>query len=130
MISYIFHCFSKTELFISLKKSFSFFVSFLKSVFLLMYGFNHSFLLNWITLYTFFNIKPWFSACLKAIISIAYFSLSYISQVSFSTFSIFLLSGKNGKSLWELNKVLDTVHLLQENILYYYFHLIFLIKIW
>ena len=37
--------------------------------------------------------------------SITYFSFSYISQVSFSTLSIFLLSGKNGKSLWELNKV-------------------------
>ena len=130
MISYIFHCFSKTELFISLKKSFSFFVSFLKSVFLLMYGFNHSFLLNWITLYTFFNIKPWFSACLKAIISIAYFSLSYISQVSFSTFSIFLLSGKNGKSLWELNKDFGYCASASRKYSVLLFSSYFLIKIW
>ena len=99
------YVFPKTELFISFKKSFSnsFFASFLYLVFISMYVFNHAFWLNWITLRTFFSFKPWFSACFKALIWKADFSLSYILQIRFSTFSTFFRSGRNGKSLWLLS---------------------------
>ena len=102
MLSHIFlFFFSNTELFINLKKSFSnsFFVSFLNFVFISIYDFNHDFCSNLITLRTFLNFNPLFSACFKALMCMTYFSLSSILQTSFSTFSSFLLSGKNGSSL-------------------------------
>ena len=45
------------------------------------------------------------SKSFKALIWITYFSLSFISQISFSTLFIFLLSGRNGKSLWRLKNL-------------------------
>ena len=98
--------FRKIELFISLKNFFSnsFWDFFLNSVFTPIYGFNHAFCLDWITLYTSFSVIPWFNACFKAPMWITYFPLSSILQISFSTFSTFFLSGRNGKSLWKLNK--------------------------
>ena len=78
--------FTKTALFISLKKSFSnlFFASFLNLVFMSMYDFKHAFWLNWITLRTLFSINPWFSTCFKILMWTSYFSLSSILQTSFS----------------------------------------------
>ena len=70
-----------------------------------MYGFNHAFWLNWIILCALFSINPWFKAGFKAVMWITYFSFLSISKASFSTFPTFFLSGRNGKSLWELNKV-------------------------
>ena len=60
--------FPKTALLISLKKFFSksIFASALNSVFRPIYGFNHAFWLNWITLCTFLSINPWFNNCFKA----------------------------------------------------------------
>ena len=100
--------FPKTELFISLNKSFlnSVFASFLNLVFISIYSFNYASWLNWITLCTLFSINPWFSACFKALMWMTYFSLSSILQTSFSTFSNFFLSGKNGNSLWRPNNFL------------------------
>ena len=77
-----------------------FFDSVLSLVFISIYGFNHASWLNLNTLCTSFNTNPWFNACFKALMCITYFSLSSILQTSFSTFPIFFLSGKNGKSLW------------------------------
>ena len=101
--------FPKTELFISVKKSFSnsFFASFLYLLFISMYVFNHTFWLNWITLRTFFSFKPWFSACFKALMWITYFSLSSMLQISFSTFSTFFRSGRNDTSLWLLSNAYE-----------------------
>ena len=44
--------------------------------------------------------NPWFSACFKFLMSIKYLVLSCNLATNFSTFSIFILSGKNGKSWW------------------------------
>ena len=82
-----------------------FFASFLNLVFMLMYGFNHAFWLNWITLYTFFSINPWFSAYFKVLMWTTYFSFSRMLQTSLLHFLVFSLSGKNGKSIWRLNKL-------------------------
>ena len=48
----------------------------------------------------FSKTNPWFSACFKFLMSIIYLVLSCNLATSFSTFSIFILSGKNGKSWW------------------------------
>ena len=72
-----------------------------------MYGFNHAFWLNWITLCTFFSFKPWFSACFKAFMWIKYSFLSSILKISFSAFATFFLLGRNGKSSWLLNNFFE-----------------------
>ena len=73
---------SKTESFISLKKSFSnsFFASFLNLVLILMYCFNHAFWLNWITLCTLFSINPWF----KSLMWITYLFIFHTANKFFS----------------------------------------------
>ena len=116
--------FPNTELFINLKKSFSnsFFASFLNLVFISIYDFNHAFCWDLITLCTVFNFAPLINACFKALMCMTYFSLSSILQPSFSTFSNFFLWGKIGGSLWDSHNVLDTLYLLQENILHHFFH--------
>ena len=45
---------------------------------------------------------------------------------SLSTFSVFILLSKKGKSLWSLCKLQDIEHQLQENILHHYVHCGFL----
>ena len=77
-----------------------FFAFFLRSVFISIYGFIQAFWLNLITLWNFFKNNPWFNACFKFLMCITYPVLSCKLATSFSTFSIYLLSGKNGKSLW------------------------------
>ena len=67
--------------------------------------FNHASWLNLITLCTVFNFNPLFNACFNALTWMAYFSLSSILQTSSYTFSNFLLSGENGKSLWDPRNV-------------------------
>ena len=64
-----------------------------------MYGFNHDFLLNWMTLSTFFDIKSWFNACLKLLCEQHSF-LSYRLGTSLLDLLILILFGKNGKLLW------------------------------
>ena len=82
MFSHILHCFTKTALFVNLKKSFSklFFASVLSLLFISMYGFNHLSWLKLITLETFFKIKSWFKACFKNFCMNNIFT--YILQVS------------------------------------------------
>ena len=45
-------------------------------------------------------MNPWFNACFKFFMWTTYSLLSCKLVTSFSTFSIFILFGKNGKSLW------------------------------
>ena len=87
--------FSKTALFISLKKSF--FAFFLSSVLISMYVFNHASWLNKITLCTFCNTNPWFDACCKFYFWITYSFSSFNLTTSFWTYLIFTLSSKKGK---------------------------------
>ena len=98
--------FPKTELLTSFKKFFSksFFDFFLSSVFKSIYGFSQSFWLNLMTLWIFFKTNSWFNACFKFIMSIKYSSLSYKFATIFLAFLIFVLTDKNDKSLWRLNK--------------------------
>ena len=70
------------------------------SVLTLMSGFNLFSLLNLMTLHTFFNTNLWFSVCFRLLMRITYFSLPCTLATSFSTFPIFILSVKKGKSLW------------------------------
>ena len=55
---------------------------------------------------TFFNFffNPWFNACFKFLMCITYSVLSYKLGKSYSTLSIFIFSGKKGKSLRRLCK--------------------------
>ena len=98
LISLRFRTFSidspKTELFISLKSSFSkwFFAAFLKSVLILIYSFNQVFWLNLITLCTFLNTNPWFKACFKFLILIKYSVLS--GKLAFWHFQSLFTQGK------------------------------------
>ena len=80
--------FWKTALFIDLKKPFtkSFLALFLRFLFMLIYGFSQLFWLNLMTIWTFFMWK--FLMC------ITYSVVSSKLVTSFSTFLIFLLSGK------------------------------------
>ena len=91
--------FPKNALFISLKKSFSksFFAFFHSFVFISMYDFSKATLINLITLCSFFKTNPWYNACFKLILWII-IRFFYVNK-SFSIFSIFILSGKKGKSL-------------------------------
>ena len=107
--SFIFLCFltfaivfPKTSLFIILENFFSksFFTFFLRPVLISIYRFRQVFWLNLITLWTFFKINPWLNACFKFIMCVMYSVLSSKLATSFFTFSIFVLSSKNGKSLW------------------------------
>ena len=67
---------------------------YLSSVFISTDDFRQAFWLNlMIRWYTFFNTNPWLSACSKFLICIKYFLLCKLA-ISFSTFSIFILSGK------------------------------------
>ena len=56
--------------------------------------------LNLIVLCTFLKNNRWFNACFKYIICITYSVLSFKLTTCFWTFSIFIFSGKKGKSLW------------------------------
>ena len=78
------------------------YVLYWRSLFLLIYGFNQAFWLNLITLWTFFKTDSWFNAYFKFLWWITYSVLSCKLATSISTFSILILSGKNGKSLWRL----------------------------
>ena len=48
----------------------------------------------------FFEIHPWFNTCFIFLTRLTYSVLSCKLVTSFSTFSIFILSSKNDKSLW------------------------------
>ena len=91
-------------------------------MFISIYDFNHAFCWNLITLGTFLNFNPLFDPCFKALMCMINFSLPSILQASFSTFSNFLLSGKM-VALYEISiNFLDTLYMLQENILHHFFH--------
>ena len=64
--------------------------------------FIHVFWLNLITLSTLFNTSLWFKACFKFVMWITYSVLSHKLATSFSTFSVFIFSGKNGWLFWVL----------------------------
>ena len=64
-------------------------------MFILIYGFSQAFWLNLTPLWTFFKNDPWFNDCFKFRISVTCSVLSF--KLAFSVFS---LSGINGKSLW------------------------------
>ena len=82
--------FPKTALFINLKHFFfKIIFCFLSSIFV----YEHA-------LWTFLKSNLWFNAYLKFLMCITYSVLLCKLATSFSTFSIFILSGKNGKSLW------------------------------
>ena len=76
------------------------FCFFTSSAFISMGGFIQAFWWNLITLCTFFNINSWFSACCKFRLYVKYSFLSCKLAKCFSTFSIFNLSGENGKLWW------------------------------
>ena len=94
--------FPKTALFINLKKSFSkpLFAFYLSLVLISINSFSQPFWLNLINLWTFFKNNPWFNGYCKFLRWIAYIDFLYKVVTSFSIFSSFPLSGKNGKSLW------------------------------
>ena len=102
IFSRFFHSFSKNCIICQLKKSFSksFFSNFL--ALLLMYAFNRAFWLDIIRSFTFLNTNLWFSASNFITLCKTYYFFSYKLAESFSTFLIFILSSKNGKSLWRL----------------------------
>ena len=102
MFSHIIHSFIKNWIIHQLEKSFSklFFALFLSLIFILIYGFSEVFWLNLITLWTFSRTNLWFNAYFKFLMWITFLVLSFKLEISFSTFSIFILSGKNGKLLW------------------------------
>ena len=93
-----FHSFSENGIIHKLKKIF--FASFLRLVFISIYGFSQAFWLNLMTLWTFFKTNPWFNAYFKFLMCITYSVLLCKFATGFSTFSIFILSDKNGQSLW------------------------------
>ena len=101
MFSHIFYSFSKNWIIHQLqKKSKSMFAFFLRSVFISIYGFSQAFWLNLITMGTFFGINPWLKACFWFLMYITYSVLWCKLASSFTTFSIFILSDKDGKSFW------------------------------
>ena len=71
---------------------------FLRSVFKSITALNQIFWLNLIPLWSFFETKPWFNGCIKFLMWITNSVLSF-TLTSFLLFSIFILSGKIGKSL-------------------------------
>ena len=101
MFSHILIVFSKTVLFISLKKSFSklFFAFCFSIAFTWKYGFSQGFWLNSITLWTFFKITLSFNACFKFLMCIKHSILSCKLAKSYSAFITFILPGNFGKSL-------------------------------
>ena len=101
MFSHIFNSFTKNGIIHQLKKIFfKIFVFFLKSVYISLYGFSLAFWLNLITLWTLFKTNLWFNACFNFLMCITCPVLSCKSAASFSTLSVFILSGKKDKSLW------------------------------
>ena len=95
-----FHSFSENGIIHKLKKIF--FASFLRLVFISIYGFSQAFWLNLMTLWTFFKTNPWFNAYFKFLMWMTYSFLSLKLVTSVSTLLFFFLSGKNGNSLWSL----------------------------
>ena len=77
------------------EKNLLIFEFFLSTVFISMYGFNQALWLNLVTLYTFFNTNPWFSASFKVLICITHSCLSFKLHTSFLSFPIFIISSKN-----------------------------------
>ena len=71
-----------------------------RSVFISIYGFGQAFKLNLTPLWTFLKINSWFDAYFKFLMCITYSVLSCKLATSYLTFSIFILSGKNGKPIW------------------------------
>ena len=116
--------FPKTELFINLKKPFSksCFAFYLRSVFISIYGFSQAFWLNLITLWTFFKANPWFNPCFKFLMCRTYSVLSCKLSTSFLTFSIYILSGKNSKSLWGLWNSFSVLNINFKNFLDHFLH--------
>ena len=102
MFSHVFSRFSKNWIIYQPEKVFVkvIFCFFLRSVFISIYGFSQLFWLNLVTLWTFFKTNPWFNAYFKFLLCLTYPVLSCKLPTSFSTFLIFILSGKKGKSLW------------------------------
>ena len=117
--------FLKTELFISLKKSFSnsFFASVLSLVFISIYGFNHASWLNWITLCTFFIRIHDSMLVLKLLCTLHVFLyLLYYKQV-FLLFLIFFFQVKMVSLYDDSIIVLGTLYLIQENIQHHYYYI-------
>ena len=76
---------------------------FFSSVFISVYSFNQASQLNLMTLWTFFNTGPWFSACFKCFIRITYYFLSCNLATNFSSS---ILSSKKDKLFWRPNNFL------------------------
>ena len=101
MFSHILHSFSKNYSIHQLEKIFlkNFFLPSFSLAFISICGYNQAFWLNLIIPWTFSKTNLWFNACFELLMWITYSILSCKLVTSFSTFSIFILSNKNGKSL-------------------------------
>ena len=130
MLSHIFHSFSKTELLINLKKSFSksFFAFFLRSVFISIYGFSQEFWLNWISLWTFFNTNLWFNACFKflCVYHIWFYHINYLQAFRLFKISFFQIKSVNHYDVIVFFQ--DNEHWHQWNILHDFPHYKFFMK--
>ena len=122
LISLCFRTFSivfpKTALFTSLQKSFSssFIVFSLRLVFKSIYVFSQAVWLDLITLWTFFKIND-------LMLVLNFFYLTY------SVFSILIIPGKNGKSLWSSCLFISILNINFEKISFIkFFIIVFFIK--
>ena len=90
--------FSKNWFIHQVGKSFlkSFFTFFLFPLFILMYGFGKAFWRNLMALCSFCDTILWFNTCFKFFMWITYSYSSGKFATSFATFSIPILSGKEG----------------------------------
>ena len=95
MFSHIFQGFSKSCI-VNLKKyiSKSFFVFYLSSLFISMYG---------LTLCNVFISNPWFNVCFNFFMHIEFFF--YHASWLHTNFLIFIYSSKNGKSFWSSSNI-------------------------
>ena len=81
---------------------------------------------NLITLKNFFKINPWFNASFRFLMWITYSVFLCKLATRFSIFSVFILSGKNGKSNKAHVTFQDIEHQLLENTLHHFSHYNFL----
>ena len=118
--------FTKMSLFSNLKKIFFkmiFLLFFLSSVFISIYGFKQACWSNLMILCTFSILNTRFNVCFKFLICITY---SCKFPISFSNFSIFILSAKKTNYCEGYVNCQNIEHQLQENILHHYHHYSFL----
>ena len=104
------------------------FIPFLKflSVSIPMYSFNQASWLNLIALWTFFNTNPLFNPCFTFLMCITYSFLLCKSATSFSTYTIFIISGKRVNHYTVYAILQDIEHQLQKSIFHDYLNCSFL----